>query len=541
MERELTPKWVLPPKWLRFLIIAILVLGIFFRFVNLDRKVYWCDETYTSLRIAGYTTEEVVQQVFNRKVIDVKALQKYQHPNSEKSVIDTINGLATEEPQHSPFYYVMARFWVQMFGSSVAVVRSLSALISLLTFPCIYWLCLELFGSPLTGWISIALISVSSLHILYAQEAREYSLWTVSILLASASLLRAMHKQTKLSWGIYAITLALSFYSFLFSIWMAIGHGFYVVLTEGFQLSKRVTSYLLASLVSILLFAPWFIVVLNNYKVYTSTVSIQRKLPLELLLQSWGRNLSFLFFDSQVFSAQVFSDKYPSNFWHLLTFVVCITLVLVGYSIYFLITKTPERIWLFILTLMVSAALPLVFIDLYLGWRLSSLSRYLIPSCLGIQLAVAYLITTKITDVYIKMWQQKLWKFFAIALISVGVLSSTVSTQAETAWTKGSYDNPQIARIVNQVKRPLLIGYSSAMCDIFSLSYLVNPNVNFLLLPIFPGSKLLIPNIPGNFSNVFLFDPHSAKFLYKFKGTDKNNIRMVYKSDNVKLWELKLY
>ncbi len=540
MEDELTPKWVLPPRWLRFLVIVLLVLGLFFRFVNLDRKVYWCDETYTSLRISGYTAEEFVQQVFNRKVIDVEALQKYQRPTPEKSAIDTIKGLAVEEPQHSPFYYVMARFWVQMFGSSVAVTRSLSALISLLTFPCIYWLCLELFESPLTGWISIALVSVSSFHILYAQEAREYSLWTVSILVASASLLRAMHRQTKLSWAIYAITLALSLYSFLFSVWMAIGHGFYVVLTEGFRLSKTVTSYLLASIVGSLLFAPWFLVVLNSYTVYTTTDWNQNKLPLWVLFKFWGRNLSFLFFDSQAFLAQRLSDNDPSTFWQLLTFVIFISLLLVGYSIYFILTQTPERIWLFILTLMASTALPLVLIDLCLGWRLSILSRYLIPSCLGIQLAVAYLIATKITNFSSNIRQQKLWKFFAIALFSGGVLSGTVSSQAETAWTKGNSDNPQIARIVNQANRPLLIGYSSAMCDILSLSYLVNPKLKLLLLPHFPGSELLIPKVSERFSDVFLLDNQNISFHYENTNNAANKKEVVYKTDTSKLWKLEI-
>jgi uncharacterized membrane protein len=38
---------------LRFLVITLLVLGIFFRFVNIDRKIYWGDEVFTSLRISG--------------------------------------------------------------------------------------------------------------------------------------------------------------------------------------------------------------------------------------------------------------------------------------------------------------------------------------------------------------------------------------------------------------------------------------------------------------------------------------------------------
>lgn len=538
MKSESTPTWALPPTGLRFLVIVLLVLGIFFRFVNLDRKVYWCDETYTSLRISGYTAEEFVQQVFKGKVIDVKSLQKYQRPNPEKSVIDTIKGLAAEEPQHSPFYYVMARFWVQMFGSSVAVTRSLSALISLLAFPAIYWLCLELFESPLTGWVSIALLSVSPFHVLYAQEAREYSLWTVSILLSSAALLRAIRKQTKLSWGIYAITLTLSFYSFLFSGWMVIGHGIYVILIKGFRLNKTVTSYLLASMVGLMLFVPWFLVVINNYTVYTSTTSTQLTVPIWVLLKSWARNLSFVFFDAQAFLSGGFSDNDPASYWHPLTYLIPLVLGLVGYAIYFLFRHTPERIRLFVLTLIGSIALPLVLVDLYMGWRLTSFSRYLVPCWLGIQLTVAYLLANKITANSPNSRQQKLWQVVVIALISGGILSCTVSSQAEALWNKGSYYNSKIAHIINQANRPLLIGYSSAMCDMLSLSYLLNPKVKLLLLPIFPGSELLI-KIPERFNEAFLFDPHNANFRSSSEKAYNPASKIIYNLNDIKLWKLK--
>ncbi|MEG3894728.1 hypothetical protein QT989_03590 [Microcoleus sp. SVA1_B6] len=50
-----------PRKCLGFLIIAVLVIGVFFRFANLDRKFYWIDETYTSLRVSGYTEAEMLK------------------------------------------------------------------------------------------------------------------------------------------------------------------------------------------------------------------------------------------------------------------------------------------------------------------------------------------------------------------------------------------------------------------------------------------------------------------------------------------------
>jgi uncharacterized membrane protein len=94
----------------------------------------------------------MVQQDFQGKTISVEDWQrKYQQINLEKTWLDTVKGLATEEPQLSPLYFILARFWVQLFGPQVAAVRSLSAGISLLVFPRVYWLCWELFRSASVG------------------------------------------------------------------------------------------------------------------------------------------------------------------------------------------------------------------------------------------------------------------------------------------------------------------------------------------------------------------------------------------------------
>ena len=180
----------------------------------------------------------MVSQLCNGQEIGIEDLQKYQRLAPEKSLTDTVKSLAIEDSQHPPLYYLMVRLWVQQFGSSVAAIRTLSALISLVAFPCLFWLCLELFESSLVGWVALTLLAVSPIHILFAQEAREYSLWTVTILLSSASLLRAMRLNTTFSWGIYAISLALSFYTFLLSGLVAIGHFVYVLIAEKINLKN---------------------------------------------------------------------------------------------------------------------------------------------------------------------------------------------------------------------------------------------------------------------------------------------------------------
>lgn len=122
--------WLSRSNWLKLSLILLLVLSIFFRFVHLEREIYWHDEVESSRWIAGYLRQELIQQVFNGTEIGVSDLQKYQHRTLEKGIIDTVRCLVAEAPVHPPFYYVLARFWTEVFGDSILAMRSLPALIS---------------------------------------------------------------------------------------------------------------------------------------------------------------------------------------------------------------------------------------------------------------------------------------------------------------------------------------------------------------------------------------------------------------------------
>lgn len=516
LKNQLLKIWAVPPSWLRFLVVTLLVLGLFFRLTNLDRKVYWFDETYTSLRSAGFTETELVENLSDSRIINLEILQKYQRPNLVKGFTDTIRSLAIEDPQHPPFYYLLARFWMQGFGSSVAVMRSLPALISLLAFPSIYWLCLELFASPLTGWIAISLLAVSPLHILYAQEAREYSLWTVTILALSAALLRATRLKTKVSWLIYGLALTASLYTFLLSFLVAIGHGIYIIVLEKFKLTKTLIAYLFATTIGFIAFIPWILVVLIN-RVQAQSVTAWTgviKKPFGEMLKIWGINFSRVFLDfnyssQDAFIAQVF-----------LGFATILLLALFGYAVYFLCRNTPQRIWLFLLTLMGTTMLPFVIPDLLLGGVRSITPRYFIPCYLGIQLSIAYFLAYKITGINESSQQQKIWQFVMVALVSMGVFSCVINSQATTWWHQTlNRDTPAVAEIINNAKIPLLISNNNS-ANILSLSYLLNPKVKVLYKPeCYTSCNLLhnkkqvnledkpnIPQIPDGFSDVFLFE-----------------------------------
>lgn len=544
MKSQLTQSWAFHRTPLGFLIIVLLVIGIFFRFVNLDRKVYWVDETYTSLRISGYRQIDESKDVFDGHEVGIKDLQKYQRTSPEKGIIDTINSLALDDPQHPPLYYLMARFWVQCFGDSVAVTRSFSIITSLLAFPCIYWLCRELFESSLVGWVAMALIAVSPFHVLYAQQAREYSLWIFTILLSSAALLQAMRLKTNLSWGIYATTLALALYTYLFSLWLAIGQGIYVLTAESFRLSKTFVAYLLASLAGILAYGFWIWVVITNIAaIYAGTSSLEAKVPLLSLAKVWAFNLSRIFLDVEFDSTNApmnisFGYNNPWTYLHPIIFL------LIGYSIYFLCRNTPKKVWLFIVILIGFTALVVILPDLIKGGHRSSTSRYLIPSYLGIEIAVAYLLATQITS-HVNFWQQKLWSVVTIIVVSSGILSCWMSSQAESWWScYTEYYAPQVVRMINQAKRPLLIVETSPIF-VFPLSHSLEPKVRFQLT----DELHKLSKINEGFSDTLVYSvtPYAEKLLkdrlekepkYKAELVFDRKLSLALTSRQIRLWKL---
>ncbi|BAZ41618.1 hypothetical protein NIES4101_75850 [Calothrix sp. NIES-4101] len=495
------------PNWLRYFIVVVLVLGVFFRCVNLDIKVFSHDETYTMLRLSGYTKDEVKQRLFNGQIISPDNLFRYQNINNERDWSDTIRSLAVEDPQHPPLYYIVARFWVQIFGqifvNSVTAIRSLSVLMSLLAITAMYWLCWELFKVPLgVCWIAIAILSSSPLHFLYAQEASEYMLWAVTILVSSASLLRAIRLDSKyqyvespvFNWGLYSLTLALSLYTFLLSGFVVIAHVIYVTTINKFRWNKAVETFTVASLVSFLFFSPWIVILINNFDPLKGrNTGNYTALKLVDLIQSWLLQGKSIFFD--------IDGNLDNIFDYFLGIFFC---ALVVYSLYFLYLTTNIKTWLFMITLIVIPGFPLVWTSLLSGATASTSARDFIPSVLGIQIAVAYLCIYNLNNGILA--RRQAWQIIVTFVMSMGLISIAVSSETKTWWNKSvSYGNPEISQMINQAAAPLLISDDSGVNygNIFSLSYLLDTNVRIQLIQ----KDMSLSTIVRRNSTVFILNP----------------------------------
>ncbi|NJR73914.1 MAG: glycosyl transferase family 39 [Scytonema sp. CRU_2_7] len=509
---------------------TILVLGVFFHVFNLDKKVYWHDEVYTSMRAAGYTRDEIDQELFQNRIVPAPELQKYQHIKPGSTPADTINSLRIEDPQHPPLYFVIARFWMQIFGSSLAASRTLPVLFSLLALPLMYALGLELFASRLVAILATVLLAISPFDILFAQTARQYSLLTTAIIGSSFLLLRVLRLPTWQNLGLYTLANTIGWYTHPFFGLTVVAQGVYILVllvTEKKQetpkASPAVFQLFLANACSLLLYIPWLIVLITNYQRASATTD-WTKVNVELiyLVKLWILSFSSLFLDLDF--------GFDSVWTYLLRLLI---ILIIGIAIYIVCRRTRRESWLFILTSIFVPFLILVLPDFLLGGKRSAVSRYLISCYPGIQLAVAYLLATKIVH------GRRVWRGVMVLLMTGAIASCTASAFSNSWWNRDlSYFNAEVARRINTTSSPIVISeigddYTNTG-DLISMSYLLHDNVSLLLLsqpPQLEKVKSLLPNSV----EPFVFRP-SKKFIEGFK-PEQGQLVQVFPEG--RLWQIK--
>ena len=540
LEKKTSIAKLISPIWLKILVILMIGLGIFFRFAHLGQKAIWYDEVFTSLAISGHTVAEVQQEVFNESIIPITALDKYQHLNPDRGINETVRYLITSDPQHPPLYYVMLRLWVQVFGDSSVGLRSLSAAISLLVFPSVYWLCLELFESPIVGWVTLALMAVSPLQIFLAQDARQYGLWMVTILVSSAALLRAIRRENLASWAIYAITLALGLYTHLFTVLIAISHGIYVNFRYNFRFNKSLVNYLLGTSVGIFIFLPWLFVVITHISTaqqltsWLSSIKIDN--PFDLIAIFLTR-LSRIFFDVNLGSENTWDNKFTLEskniYYSIISVIFSLNLVLyIGYCI---VKECTKSISLFLVLLGGVPALCLLLPDLIGGGIRSITFRYQLPLYLSIQIAVAYVLGFHLF--FEKHWRQKVWQFLIVGVLIAGLVSDVMFFKADTWWTQARNQSWQIAaKYINKFESPLLVTNDNIVNigAFLYFSHLLEPKINLLAI-----QSDYLPPLPQESSNIFLWDDNHTNnqdLVVRFEDNKTYSVSLI--DPVLELWKI---
>jgi uncharacterized membrane protein len=431
------------------------------------------DEVATQYQTVGYGLKEIRQEfVSNQNILEFSSLLKSQTVENGKGIADVVQTLRQDDPHLTPFYFGLNHLWMHLMGHTVPVTRLLPFLINIASLFGIYWLCLELFQSELTGWLAATFLAASPIYGQYSIYVRFYSLTTLLILISTTVLLRALRTNSKVHWAAYSLLLSLSFYTYLFSGLVAGGHLLYGLVTQGRLFTKTQRSLVVAFAAACVSFVPWLLVILAQKSVSQNNTNWLKVAPSLLgLVQAWLHNFSAPFLDiSQMYA--------PSGTLQKIVLVKVpdlMGLLLIATAFYILMHTTERRIWVLVVLLTVSTVLPLMLLDSYLKTILSVVIRYLLPAYLGILLAVAYLFSVRLTRT---VGQNHLWQGLLAGVLVCCLATSGFSSLRQL---KKQDMSRQLAATLGA--SPTAIVACDELLNLMEFAYEVKPTLRALLLP----------------------------------------------------------
>jgi len=514
-------------------VVTVVVLGVALRFVGLGENLVWHDEVYTRIFAAGYASDDWSEAIYSGEILGAGQVAQYQHHNPDRTVIDTVAGLARDEPQHPPLYYILARTWVSTLGSGIAMIRALTVLMSLLAFPAIFWLSLELFSSRRVAWITVALIALSPFFVLYAQEAREYTLWGVLVLCSNAALLRAMRlteaepgpvwsvppRALLGAWGLFAGFTVLSLYTSFSTGAVIIAQMIYVALRGRAGRASPLCFGALA--VAGVLFLPWALILLQHFEAFQASMAWSTVIvvPRSELLATLALNLS-----------RSLLDFWPEYVHWATGPAVALAVALIAAAAVWVARRTPwQSSALLLLVFAVPIALLLVP-DLIHGGIRSVSTRYLTPSLAVVLLAVGAAVGTR---------RPRAWVSPAAtaAVLLLALASCVHNARQETVWTKGVSANlPRAAEQINPYPGALVVGNRERHHpgNLLALSNLLDPSIQMQFLAIDAEAGYVLPR---QFDDVFLYSP-TLPFRERFERQETVRCHLLYEDLYMDLWKV---
>ncbi|WP_205370068.1 glycosyltransferase family 39 protein [Thermoleptolyngbya sp. PKUAC-SCTB121] len=523
-----------PGQILGRLLVFLILAGILFRGYGLGDRVYWVDEVATSVRISGYTRAEVTAQLSDGVPRTPADLQQFLHPAPDLPLTQVLRALA-QSPEHAPLYFLLAHGWTKLWGSSIVAVRSLSVLFSLISLALIGRLASQLFNSATAGAIATMLLALSPFFVSYAQEARPYSLWSVTLLWSSLALWNAMGyakesmkqdmkqnvKQNTVGnemphslrrWLTYGFSMAVGLYTSLLTALVFLGHGLYVLGVGSSRCDPSRTraqrcGFLQAATLAVGLFLPWVFVVLGRWDTLQANTEWMRQ-PMGVLplLAIWLYNTSILLFDVPA----TLSPDLPTVA-KLLTSMLLVLLLAI--ALRHLVRRRPRPVWGFVVLFALTIPALLLGLDVVRNSQLSTAARYLLPFHLGMILVLSSYLTDSLCAK--SPSRRRFGRGLMLCLVALCFLSYGFQLQQPPKYQKSrNLHNRAIAALINQTTGqtlpPRLIAEPAQAMDLVSLSLDLQPQTQIQVIASigenWRGDRLLLePCQP-----VFFLNPSAA-------------------------------
>ena len=162
-------------------LLLILISAAALRIYHLGSNSLWEDEYFSVECSSGWGRTDMHLKP-SQVVPDLISLR------NARPVWSIWSSIARDE-NHPPLYFILLRFWREMFGDSAVALRSLSVVGSLLGIAFLYFVGEVAIGPGVALW-ACAMMAVAWPQIQEAQEARVYALVTADALLCLLALVR---------------------------------------------------------------------------------------------------------------------------------------------------------------------------------------------------------------------------------------------------------------------------------------------------------------------------------------------------------------
>ncbi|QIK36854.1 glycosyl transferase family 39 [Caldichromatium japonicum] len=471
---------------------AAAVLGVWLlwsRLTGLDQLLVWHDEVFSVARVLGYAVAEIQTTLFSGKPLTPEEVLSLQHPSPDHGWRESLAAFA-EHPEHALLYYLLGRLAVALPVAPILSLRGLAACFGVLLIPAVYALMRALFGRGPLPWIAAALVACSPLHLLYAQEARQYSLWLLLLTLSCLALVRALHHNRLWDWSLYALSALAGLYSHLLFAVLIVVQGVWVLSMSwsgGGLRDGRLITFIVAVAVASTAFLPWVgVLILNQEQVRSFTDWMQRPIGINEIACAWADHLAAAFVDLK-------PSPEPLWWWILLP---------LGWMAWRFRHSAPRPAAWLILGLALAHVALVLGPDLLCGGSRSQHVRYALPSMLALELMIAWWIGQALQS---GDFQVRRWGAIAlVGLLGLGMVSQVRIKQAE-GWSNKHFSaqNAALAQILNAGERPLVLAsiHGVSAGELIALSYHLASQVRLWGEP--PAGAQL-PSLAGHWPVVVL-------------------------------------
>ena len=486
------------------------LLGVGARFAQLGGHPIWHDEVYTRIFAAGYSGPEWASVLYTGVPLSPDDLLRFQHTDPALGALDTMAGLARDEPQHPPLYYVLARAWMGLVGDGIGALRALSALMSLLALWALWRLMgrwsssagrtdPDRTGPDRTGpgradpepaepdradlergrrrqVLAVALLSLSPFFVIYAGEAREYALWSVWVLTSHGALLRALDgaqaaesiAKTAKRWLPYALLTALGLYTCFSHATVILAQILCVAVVARGRLNRTSLGAASALAFAALLFLPWALQLWAHLDAFRASMDWSRAIvvPTGELLRTLAQNLCRPILD--------LSDALQTP-WQLAAVAVCLALLVAATTAF--ARHGPAGVRTLVLGQLALPVALLLLPDLLTGGIRSMSTRYLLPSLLMVVALVAWWLAG--------LRRPALRRALTAAVLGVAALGTLRAVRTPVPWTRAlSAALPAVAAELNAQDSPLVVADRERHHpgNLMALANLLGPQVRLILL-----------------------------------------------------------